>query len=253
MPYAAHDQKNQPMATTTAPPRTKARLGSHSPNTSRKPWTRTGSSIPDKDRPNPKTNPEARAATNWSNSVHPPRPRRIVTATTPDQGTSRPPPPSGESRARPRTPWPLVQPEPMRDPKPTSRPAPIISGQAAMIGTAGHCPNDPGRAGPNISPNDKSGVRSDADALSQPPDDAADAGDPAVKQKQHRGRQPISMPPQSEGIRLMSPRIGAEDVVERIDQLRDLRPSGGRKFACRRGVSRRCCLPKHASCCERVG
>lgn len=51
-------------ATMTAPPRTNARLASQAPKMSRKPWTRTGFSIPDKDSPKPKTMPEPSAAAN---------------------------------------------------------------------------------------------------------------------------------------------------------------------------------------------
>ena len=46
----------------------------------------------------------------------------------------------GDSRASPTTPWPLVQPEPIREPKPTSRPAMMSSGVEAWIVTAGHAP-----------------------------------------------------------------------------------------------------------------
>src|SRR5690606_9851596 len=46
----------------------------------------------------------------------------------------------GENRARPTMPWPLVQPEPMRVPKPTSSPASTMTGSEAVMVTAGQSP-----------------------------------------------------------------------------------------------------------------
>ncbi len=45
-----------------------------------------------------------------------------------------------DSRASPSTPWPLVQPEPMREPKPTSKPASAMSGQGVVISICGQSP-----------------------------------------------------------------------------------------------------------------
>src|SRR3546814_145305 len=70
--------------------------------------------------------------------VHSPKPRRTVTATAPEvRNVATATIDRGDRRARPRTPWPLVQPDPMREPKPTSRPAVTISGHPTVISTVG--------------------------------------------------------------------------------------------------------------------
>ena len=160
--------------------------------------------MPERQRPRPKIRPTTRAKLlrfiDASPSVQPKTWRATKTVTnavamkTPVAANER-----GESRARPQTPWPLVQPEPSRAPKPTSRPEATRTGQfAAKTGAAApHKPRAIGaeRTSPTIS--DQRHGASASRISSAPPTIARRAHDAAGAEDQQRRRRPISAPPAS--------------------------------------------------------
>ena len=98
----------------------------------------------------------------------------------------------GDRRAKPQTPWPLVQPEPSRAPKPTSRPeATSVSHEAskaggALLHRARATSGD--RTRPTIS--DQRQRRVGVADLERAADNARRAHDAAEAEDQQRRRQP---------------------------------------------------------------
>ena len=95
-----------------------------------------------------------------------------------------------DSRATPQMPWPEVQPPPSRAPKPTSRPAAMMTVQlAGNCGVGIAMTDQPASQRCQDEPGDKGDAPAlvGAAGIEQAAEDAADAGDPAGQQHQQDG------------------------------------------------------------------
>src|SRR3984893_16593011 len=108
----------------------------------------------------------------------------------------------GDKRAKPRMPWPDVQPEPSRVPNPTNRPAMPSQGSDVSIRTAGHAPNIVRkRSGPRSRPMTKATfVTSRASMpLNTPPPIPLMPAIRPLRTSSSTAERPINSPPASEG------------------------------------------------------
>src|SRR5882724_13237369 len=108
----------------------------------------------------------------------------------------------GDKRAKPRMPWPDVQPEPSRVPNPTTRPATPSQGSDVSIRTTGQVPNIARkRSGPRSRPMTKATfITSRASLpLNRPPTIPLMPAIRPLRTSSSTAERPINAPPASEG------------------------------------------------------
>ena len=183
--FSAEGEKRSAV-TATAPPITRSRLGSQLPVMSRKSSTLRGFAMPGEPQADAEQESgaeggesQARAASRKVAAM--PVAMKTITATSE----------RSEKRPRPHTPWPLVQPPPMRVPKPTSRPASAAQPRcSSRCSAAWRDKGMPGKAGGDQPGDESHAPGAVARRLrKQPVQNSAHAGDAAVGGEQPHARE----------------------------------------------------------------